>query len=92
MINALNKVDIYFPPTISQIIDIKAMNSNTLVGGDMNRRRQVTRTTTKRWLKCRVNLFTLAKRMILKEHQGSRDTQVGTLAPSEILLLNMDRG
>lgn len=29
MINALNKVDIYFPPTISQI-ERTAMNSNTL--------------------------------------------------------------
>lgn len=53
MINTLNKVDIYFPPTISQIIERIAMNSNALFGGGVNRHRQVTRTTTKLWLKCK---------------------------------------
>jgi len=31
MVKALNKVDIYFPSSISQIFDRTAMNSNALV-------------------------------------------------------------
>lgn len=33
MVKALNKRDIYFPPSISQILDGTAMNSKVLVGG-----------------------------------------------------------